>query len=53
MKILRQRYLDAIKILKIAFPKEKEEKKENENKQEIKLKKPLKLKDSVNINNNK
>ena len=30
MKILRQRYLDAINILKIAFPKQKEEKKENE-----------------------
>ena len=35
MKILRQRYLDAINILKIAFPKEKEEDKE-ENKVEIK-----------------
>ena len=34
MKILRQKYLDAINILKIAFPKEK---KENENKDEVEV----------------
>ena len=48
MKILRQRYLDAIKILKIAFPKEKEEKKE-EPKQELKMKRELKMKSQVDV----
>lgn len=49
MKILRQRYLDAINILKIAFPKAKEEKKEDKGKQELKMKRELKMKDSVTV----
>ena len=49
MKILRQRYLDAINILKIAFPKDKEEKKEDEGKQELKMKRELKMKSQVDI----
>lgn len=50
LKILRQRYLDAINILKIAFPKEKEDNEnKNEVKTELKMKKPLKMKSAVEI----
>ena len=45
MKILRQRYLDAINILKIAFPKEKEE-----NKEEVEVKATTTNNQQIDIN---
>ena len=47
MKILRQKYLDSVNILKIAFPVEKEEENKEENKEEKKEGNKYKLK--VNI----
>lgn len=49
MKILRQRFLDYIRILKAVFPKE--EKKEDENKEEVKI--TTKDKQQIDINGNK
>ena len=49
MKILRQRFLDYIKIIKAVFPKE--EKKEDENKEEVKV--TTTNKQQIDINGNK
>lgn len=46
MKILRQRFLDAIRIIKALFPKEK---KETENKNEVEVKATTTTKDQVKI----